>query len=387
MNALRRAAVLHLAALAAVPSAALTAAPRAALAAVPGANLAAGDDVRRGTQLNFPRDHGAHLGAGIEWWYLTGWLGSFVAPRFGFQLTFFRTNTGLAQDNKSRFAARHLLFAHAALTDLVGQRHSHAQAVERWSGAVGSVLGSAATTHTAVHIGPWFLRDELESNNAPSVNTLRAFASADFKLDLRLQRSQPTLLQGDAGFSLKAASDNHASHYYSEPQLLAQGSVTLAGRDVPISGRAWLDHEWSSGLLHPEAVGWDWIGMNLADGSALTAFRLRRKDGSVLWAGGSWRAPGGSVQAFSASDPRFEPGRTWASPASQAVYPVQWRVHTPAGAFGVNALLDSQEMDARRSTGLLYWEGLAELLNPAGQRVGLGYLEMTGYGEPLRLPG
>ena len=33
--------------------------------------------------------------------------------------------------------------------------------------------------------------------------------------------------------------------------------------------------------MHPDAVGWDWIGMNLDDGSALTAFRLRREDGTA----------------------------------------------------------------------------------------------------------
>ena len=34
--------------------------------------------------------------------------------------------------------------------------------------------------------------------------------------------------------------------------------------------------------MDPAAVGWDWIGMNLDDGSAPTAFRMRRADGSML---------------------------------------------------------------------------------------------------------
>ena len=373
MNPQRRAAVLAL----------------GSLAATSRKSLAAQDEVQRGRQLNFPRDHGAHLGAGIEWWYLTGWLGSFAAPLFGFQLTFFRSRTGLAQDSRSRFAAKHLLFAHAALTDMVAQRHHHAQAVQRWNGEAGAALGAAATTHTDVHLGHWFLRDQPAPGLAQDGNTLHALvdveAEAAFKLDLRFQRSQPLLLQGLAGFSLKAPGDAHASHYVSEPQLLAQGSVISQGRESKLAGRAWLDHEWSSGLLHPDAVGWDWIGMNLADGSALTAFRLRRHDGSVLWAGGSWRAPGTDARAFAPAEVRLVPGRTWASATSQAVYPVQWQVHTPAGAFEVRALLDNQEMDARRSTGMLYWEGLAELLKPQGQRVGLGYLELTGYGQRLQL--
>jgi predicted secreted hydrolase len=33
----------------------------------------------------------------------------------------------------------------------------------------------------------------------------------------------------------------------------------------------------------------------------------------------------------------------------------------------------------------LYWEGLSELVNEAGRRIGLGYLELTGYGGALRL--
>jgi predicted secreted hydrolase len=152
-----------------------------------------------------------------------------------------------------------------------------------------------------------------------------------------------------------------------------------------VLGRAWLDHEWSESLLPEGAVGWDWIGINLADGSALTAFRLRRADGSAVWAGGSQRAGGGAVQTFNADDVRFDALAHWTSAATRARYPVRWRVQTPAGAFEVRALLDAQELDSRNSTGTVYWEGLAELLDAGGRRIGLGYLEMTGYAGPLRL--
>ena len=51
----------------------------------------------------------------------------------------------------------------------------------------------------------------------------------------------------------------------------------------------------------------------------------------------------------------------------------------------VRALVDNQELDSRNSTGAIYWEGLSELLDSKGQRVGRGYLEMTGYAQPLKL--
>ena len=137
--------------------------------------------------------------------------------------------------------------------------------------------------------------------------------------------------------------------------------------------------------MHPDAQGWDWIGMNLHDGSALTAFRLRRADGTALWAGGSFRAPGQPAQVFDAQAVAFTARRVWVSPASGARYPVQWRVQTPVGSFDVSAVLDNQELDSNGSTGAIYWEGLSDLADAAGRSVGRGYLEMTGYAKPLRL--
>ena len=131
--------------------------------------------------------------------------------------------------------------------------------------------------------------------------------------------------------------------------------------------------------MDPGAVGWDWIGMNLDDGSALMAFRMRRADGSTLWSGGSHRRAGAAKRDFSDGEVVFTPGRAWTSAASSTRYPVEWQVSTPSGAFGVRALLDDQELDSRISTGAIYWEGLALLVDGAGRRVGRGYLEMTGY--------
>jgi predicted secreted hydrolase len=351
------------------------------------------DPIRRDRPLVWPRDHGAHPANRLEWWYATGWAGPLDAPTFGWQLTFFRSRTGLAQGNASRFAARHLLFAHAAITDLAGRRHLHDQRIARWNGDPSARPDSASLADADIRIGRWTLRrsgpvvpDRLGSvwqANLPAGST-----TAPWGLELTLSETQPVLLQGEAGFSRKGPDLAQASHYASLPQLAMTGGLRLPGQReaLAVSGRGWLDQEWSDTLLHPEAVGWDWIGMNLADGGALTAFVLRRADGSALWAGGSHRGPGvQQAQVFAADGVRFVPGRRWTSGATGARYPVQWTVHTPAGRFEVRALLDSQELDGRGGTGAVYWEGLSELLDAGGRRVGLGYLEMTGYNERLRL--
>jgi predicted secreted hydrolase len=348
--------------------------------------------IRRGTALAFPRDDGAHLRTRIEWWYLSGWLGEPAAPRLGFQLTFFRSRTGLAADNPSRFAARQLLFAHAALTELAAGRHRHGARLARWNGDPHALLAHAAPNGIDLRLGDWRLAETTAAGPGGPALAARfgsepgSDASAAFTLELRLERTGPRLLQGDAGFSRKGADERHASFYVSEPQLALGATLARRGRRERLAGRGWLDHEWSDELLADDTVGWDWIGINLDDGAALTAFQLRRADGSAAWAGGSWRAAGQvAARAFAADELAFDPGRRWQSPATGASYPVEWRLETPFGRHRVRALLAAQELDARGGVGSVYWEGLAELLDSGGRRVGLGYLEMTGYAGRLRL--
>jgi len=146
---------------------------RALLLALPGAVAAQGDDddrVREGRVLRFPRDHGAHTGARIEWWYATGWLDAPTTP-IGFQITFFRHRTGLGEGLTGRFAPRQLLFAHAAVSDIGAQRHLQAQRVARWSGDAAARDAMASRDDTGVRQGGWSLRRE------PGANAGRYLAS------------------------------------------------------------------------------------------------------------------------------------------------------------------------------------------------------------------
>nr|WP_316639333.1 carotenoid 1,2-hydratase [uncultured Roseateles sp.] len=333
--------------------------------------------------LRFPADFGAHPDTRIEWWYLTGALSpsSSKGPTYGFQLTFFRVRTAVDPAHPSRFAAKQLLMAHAALTDLSARTLRHDQALAR----SGFGLAEAGEQDTDVVLHGWRLHRDPENGYRAELRSERA----NFALALDLKPSQPVLLQGQAGYSRKGPEPGAASHYYSEPQLQLAGELTVDGKRLPVQGRAWLDHEWSNQLLGSgpaSAIGWDWTGINLLDGGALTLFRLRRADGSVHWAGGSYRAPGQTQgRDFAPTEVSLQPGRIWKSARTGAAYPVSWRLGTPIGSFELRALLDDQELDARGSTGTVYWEGLSELLDGTGQRAGLGYLEMTGYAGPLRL--
>lgn len=333
-------------------------------------------------KLEFPRDLGSHPEFAIEWWYVTGHLRTGVgvgagAREFGFQLTFFRSRVAATQNLRSAFATKQLLFAHAAVTDVTGKKLLHDERIAR----AGFDVAQASELDTAVRLRDWSLVRTEGRYQAEVIGE-------DFQYSLALTETQPMLLQGNQGLSRKGPDPAQASYYYSLPQLRAAGRLTMGKQAMLVEGIAWLDHEWSHALMPPQAVGWDWIGMNLYDGSALTAFRLRDKAGQAVWAGGSFRpGPAGNsadTLIFKADEVEFVALRRWKSVLSQANYPVEWTVRTPSATFTVHAVLDDQELDSRRSTGAIYWEGLSDLRSQ-GQSVGRGYLEMTGYAQALRL--
>jgi len=326
-----------------------------------------------GAALAFPRDHGAHPAFRIEWWYVTAWVKDAAGGDYGIQITFFRNRPGVAEESPSAFAPRQLVFAHAALADPRRGRLLHDQRAAR----AGFGLAGAAEETTHAWIGDWSLQ------LAADVYTAR-IAAREFAFDLRFAPSRPLLRQGDAGFSRKGPDPLQSSYYYSRPQLAVSGRVTMAGKAIPVTGSAWLDHEWSSGVMAPEAVGWDWAGIQLADGGALMAFRMRDRTGSALWAGGAQVAADGRTRVFAPGEVRFAPQRHWRSPRTQIEYPVAMTVTAGGAEYTLSPLFDDQELDSRASTGTLYWEG-AVRAEQGGREAGRGYLELTGYGKPLQI--
>jgi predicted secreted hydrolase len=296
--------------------------------------------------LEFPRDHGAHPEFRTEWWYITGWLDG----PLGFQITFFRARPEEQSDNPSSFNPRQILFAHAALSDPKRGHLVHDQLAAR----AGHSLAEAETQRTGVWIDDWALY--LEGNRYHA-----KVAARDFDFDFTFFIGDKPVLQGENGYSRKGHRPGEASYYYSQPQLSVVGNVN--GRQI--TGSAWLDHEWSSAYLAPEAAGWDWTGINLFDGRSLTAFQMRAKAGGIHY------APPGTV---------FKTLRTWKSPRTGVEYPVSMQVND----LRLEPLMDDQELDARASVGTIYWEGAVRAFKDKNE-VGRGYLELTGYWKPMKL--
>jgi len=310
--------------------------------------------VTSGRSFQFPRDHGAHPDYRQEWWYLTGWLRTGRGEDLGFQITFFRARPDTGNSNPSAFTPRQLILAHAALSD---PRHGRLRHDERAARAALGLAGSNEGT-TRVWVDNWLL-------DFPEQKYRTKIEARDFSLELEFQPKGSPVLQGEAGFSRKGNNAGEASYYYSRPHLAVRGTANGSA----VTGTAWLDHEWSSQYMAAGAAGWDWCGINLEGGGALMAFRMRGKDGATQYA-----PPGVS----------FEPLRTWKSPRTGVAYPVAMKVRTKDAELRLEPLMDDQELDARASTGTIYWEGAVTAFKDRAP-VGRGYLELTGYWRPMKL--
>lgn len=323
--------------------------------------------------LTFPRDYGSHPDFRTEWWYVTGWLTTEGGESLGFQITFFRTKPDIDTANPSAFTPRQLLIAHCAISDPKRGRLWQDQRIRR----AGLGLAEAAESDTNVWLDDWSLKRETGTYHA-------RISAENFALNLALADTQPPMLNGDSGVSRKGPSPEAASYYYSLPHMTVTGTIARAGTLARVTGEAWFDHEWSSDYLDSQASGWDWIGINLDDGAALMAFRIRAADGTARWAGGTYRASDGRVELLKPQDVHFAADRPWVSPRTGIRYPVVWHVDAGPHRLVLEPLMDDQENDTRLSTGAIYWEGAVRAFE-GNTTVGRGYLELTGYGDRLKL--
>lgn len=316
----------------------------------------------RGAALVFPRDHGPHPAFRIEWWYLTANLTDAAGRDLGVQWTLFRNALAPGEPGEG-WAKAQAWMAHAAVT--TPDAHRHAERLGRG--------GTGQAGVTAAPFAAWIDDWRMESVAPPGADPLSALtltASApDFAYRLSLAAEGPLVLHGDAGFSVKS-DQGQASHYYSQPFYRVTGTLTLPEGPVEITGRAWLDREWSSQPLSADQEGWDWVSLHLDGGDRLMGYRLRGAAGDYTV--GTWIAADGTATALPRGVLAMEP-LAEAQVAGRSV-PIRWRLSLPER--GVDVTLAPVQPQSWMETLVPYWEGPVRV---EGSHTGRGYLEMTGH--------
>ena len=306
--------------------------------------------------LEFPRDHGPHDAFRIEWWYLTANLRGADGRDYGAQWTLFRSALS-PEGADAGWSSPQVWMAHAALT--TPDAHHVAERLGRGG------IGQAGVTARpfAAWIDDWVMQAEAGSDGIDRLSVTAR--GADFSYALAAVAEGPIVAQGDGGYSVKGPS-GQASHYYSQPFYRVTGRLELPDGPVEVSGRAWLDREWSSQPLDADQSGWDWFAFHLDDGRKLMVARVRGRQPFLF---GSLIAADGSVESLGGDDIAFRPGR--------GTPPVSWSVSLPGA--GLDLTVKAINPDSVMTTTVPYWEGPVRV---SGTVSGRGYLEMTGY--PLK---
>ncbi|HZO26284.1 MAG TPA: lipocalin family protein [Chloroflexota bacterium] len=302
----------------------------------------------------FPRDEAPHNDL-TEWWYYTGHLESADNRRWGFELVTFQIQRATLQP---------YYVAHFAVTD-------RQRGLFRYEDRQSQGAQAQPPEGFSLDVGGWRMAGLLGND------TLQAAMSA-YGIDLRLSTRRPPVLHDGGLVTFGPAGD---SYYYSRTRMEIAGSIDDHGERVPVKGLAWFDKQWGNFLVM--GGGWDWFSMQLDDGSDLMLNLIRNQAGQTTIAYGTYVAPDGTFKHLTGNQFEVSVLGTWASPHTGITYPSGWRatVREPALDVRVAPVLSDQELDARTSTSMVYWEGAQTIVGTLnGQPIaGQGYVELVGY--------
>ena len=384
---------------------------------------------------SFPEDHWAREGYKTEWWYFTGHLESESGQAFAYQFTFFRV--GLLRerpDVASGWGAKDLIMGHMAITEMPYRQRGNTPSGEGWgegergrkgeikSGSAGHpsssedwgaeesrgksktinqngdhrfsevlyrtvpLLGGFGTYPDSVVAwsrgpagtdGIWKLRW-----NGEAFDFMAKDDALGIQLELSTRPEKRLILQGANGYSRKGEATSAASQYYSFTRLATQGTVSIDGLTHSVTGQSWMDKEFFTNSMADGQVGWDWFSLQLNDNREIMIYVLRDGKGSVSYARGTLIEADGSTRFLEKDAFAISETETWLSPTGDA-YPSGWTLRVPVASLDVTIHPKSEDQENRSKLipTLRYWEGAVEVLDVEGQEIGVGFIEMTGYGS------
>lgn len=309
------------------------------------------------TPIRFPDDEQAHPTI-VEWWYVNGHLHDAAGRAYPFMTCLFKADPRRIQLPFFKFLPLHeVFFIHEIVTDLAtGRQHRSVTPLAL------KQPDSFRRPLLHVHVADWSL-----TATAPSVYQL---TSGQLRLTLRSRK--PPLLENQTGYLDLGVK---TTWYYSLSRLEAAGALRLPGRDVPVSGLAWMDHQWADCGWQPADDVWTWFSLQLDNQMEIVAFRYGEKTQTLLATASLQNGRLKTTRRL-----QLEPtGPAWRSPQTGADYHLDWRLTLPEleAALTVAPMAREQEMVFGP---LNYWEGGVRVRGTVRSQTveGVGFLELAG---------
>ena len=311
--------------------------------------------------VQLPRDEGAHF-TDLEWWYFNGHLTAEDGQDFSYHFVTFQSV--LPGGLTSRLA------------QLSWADHDN---------------GLHLTDEQAILPTPEPLAGEFDLSVAGwrmsgdgEVYHLN-FGAGDYEVELEAVSQKPAVLHYGTGLVDLGIAGK--TYYYSRTRLETSGTVSVSGVSHPVTGVSWMDHQW--GDFTTLGIGWDWLSLNLDDGSDLTVSVVWEQDGHKhIDTYGTYVPQDSDTIHLSASDISLEPLGTWTSPETGGVYPISWnlRVDSLNLDLSLTPTMEEAEFTLTGFVPIIYWEGsvAASGTKSSAPVAGQGFVEMVGY-APIAL--
>ena len=303
--------------------------------------------------LTLPADESPHAYL-VEWWYFNAHLTSEKQERYALHDVVFRVREPISG-----------VAAHVRHIGLGGGAAGYAHA---------ELFELAAPIETAPGDFELAVLGTLMSGAGGESYTLQAEAGG-YAYDLTLRATTgPLLHQGGLVDFEKAG----VTYYYTRPRLALSGTLTSPdGSTTNVTGMAWLDKQW--GDFQPVAVEWDWASIQLNDGTDLMLSSLYERRGPLVERYATFRRAGEPPRTLHADEFSFTPGEpVWRSPVTETAYRTHWNVEVPGEGISLLLRPFEEESEYRSETiGVTYWEAGVEAVDPSGEVVGQGFVELN----------
>ena len=321
----------------------------------------AADDGGQDLLINLPADEGAHQ-AGIEWWYFNGHLTDDSARDYSFHFVTFQIGTSQAAGDVSQ-AGQMLQLSwgdHTEQVFLTGEK-------------VSLVTPGATPGSFALDLSGWQMSGDGKQYKL-------AFDPGGYSVTLIAVSLKPAVFHQRTGFvKLGPAGE---TFYYTRPRLEISGTLTIDGVPRPVSGTGWMDHQW--GEFVSRQAGWDWMSLQLDDGSELMAVLVWDPEGRQPFTSyGTYVTADGAVRHLVDGDVILTPTGSWTSPSTGIVYPMGWDLSVEPLELELTLTPAQQNAEYPKSRygppG--YWEGAVSLAGTVGGSpvTGKGFVELVGY--------
>ncbi|MEO7983645.1 MAG: lipocalin-like domain-containing protein [Bacteroidota bacterium] len=283
------------------------------------------------SRIQFPADHGNHMGSLTEWWYFNGHLVTDSGKSYSYGFCLFR-------------ATALVYFAHLSLTDEQTQQF----VFERRFYPLFNVKFQKNTANIS-----YDNEQVIEQSDQGKFRIKGKFKDIDLNLELEMEK-RPLLINGNGKVNMPEGGE---SFYYSLTRLKTKGMVNREGVSLPVAGISWMDHQWGNFFVRDK--GWDWFSLQLEDSTEYNMYSFRNSSGRLLKQYINTLDKENNSACYRAM--KIARKMRWTNEVTANNYVTDWELVLPGSSdtFLVTATVKDQEIYAIKGRDYFpsYWEG------------------------------